>query len=502
MPHDAPWEHYHGPHEHVGGHDDVIVWTTVGVDVGSSTSQLAFSRIVLARHDSHYVVEQRSLLHESEVILTPLADPDRIDGAALAVFIQQQHAAARIAPGEIDTGAVILTGLALGAANARAVADALADASGKFIAVSAGDLLEARLAANGAGVPALSAATDGLLVHIDIGGGTTKFSAWRSGRLVSLAAIDVGARLVTIDETGRIATVQEPAARVRADLDLDLHEGLPLAPEVGRRLAGALARNVLRYAGVLREPPRGQNLLRTPPLFPPGEAPEVSAVVFSGGVSEYVYGRETRSFGDLGLALGREIREAVAASGVPILPLDRGIRATVAGVSQHSAQLSGATLFVSDETLLPLHNLPMAAPRIDLSPDILDQADIAGRLEAALSMLTAGGATIAAFGVNWAGSATYERLGALAGAIASVAEAGLPGQAPAVVVVQGDVAGVLGARLHQRLGGRRPVICLDGVHVHDLDHIDIGRVAPKSRVLPVVVKSLLFASKLAEGHHG
>jgi ethanolamine utilization protein EutA len=488
--HDAPWEHHHQVGDPVSGHDDVVVWTTVGFDVGSSTSQLAFSRIVLSRHDDHYVVSERSLLHESKVILTPYAGAGLIDGAGLKAFVEDEYQAAGLHRSDVDTGAVILTGLALSKSNARAIADATADDGGKFVSVAAGDLLEARLAAQGAGAPAASQGLGGLLVHVDVGGGTTKLSAWEEGELVGLAAIDIGARLLTTDADGKVTRIEPPAAQTIEEQKLTVRVGEPLSEPAAERLAGCLARDALRYASVLDEPPRGPPALRTAPLFDGAHAP-VKAVIFSGGVSEYVYGRETRTFGDLGLLMGRALAEAVAKSGVQLIPFDRGIRATVLGVSQHTAQLSGNTVYVSDEALLPLRNRPVLFPKVDLGAEALDHQALSTAIDEVLSLAEEGAAPALAF--HWQGSATYDRLGRLAGAVTETLGRRLgPGQ-PIVVVVQGDVAGVLGARIAETLGGGRGVVCLDGVHLHEFDHIDVGEFAPKTRALPVVVKSLLFA---------
>ena len=148
--HDGPDGHYHYFGDPLAGYDDVVVWTTGGFDVGSSTSQIVFSRVTLARDDSRYVVTQRTTLHESAVILTPYQSDEVIDASCLGRFVSKEFAAAGLTRADIDAGAVILTGLALATHNSRAVAEAIADDSGKFVAVSAGDLLEARLAASGA----------------------------------------------------------------------------------------------------------------------------------------------------------------------------------------------------------------------------------------------------------------------------------------------------------------------------------------------------------------
>ena len=53
--------------------EDEIVLVSVGVDIGSSTSHLVFSRLRLERLDTRYVVAERTVLLESEVLLTPYA---------------------------------------------------------------------------------------------------------------------------------------------------------------------------------------------------------------------------------------------------------------------------------------------------------------------------------------------------------------------------------------------------------------------------------------------
>src|SRR5258708_8325842 len=85
--------------------EDEIRLVSVGVDIGSSTSHLVFSRLVLERLDNRYVVSERKVVHESEVLLTPYADDTPIDAAALGRFIDSQYELAGIDPGAIATGA-------------------------------------------------------------------------------------------------------------------------------------------------------------------------------------------------------------------------------------------------------------------------------------------------------------------------------------------------------------------------------------------------------------
>src|SRR5260370_23435162 len=93
--------------------EDEIRLVSVGVDIGSSTSHLVFSRLVLDRLDNRYVVSERKVIHESEVLLTPYSGDATIDAAALRRFIDGQYQLAGIDPKAIDTGALILTGVAV-----------------------------------------------------------------------------------------------------------------------------------------------------------------------------------------------------------------------------------------------------------------------------------------------------------------------------------------------------------------------------------------------------
>src|SRR6187402_161051 len=82
------------------GEDEIII-LSVGVDIGSSTSHLVFSRIVLERMDSRYVVTQRETFYQSDILLTPYSAENTIDADALGAFIRKEYADARVEPEEI-----------------------------------------------------------------------------------------------------------------------------------------------------------------------------------------------------------------------------------------------------------------------------------------------------------------------------------------------------------------------------------------------------------------
>src|SRR5215472_13056572 len=183
--------------------------TSVGVDIGSSTSHLVFSRLELTLEGSRYRVTKREVLNESDILLTPYVDDTRIDVDALEAFINQQYKNAKIHRDEVDTGALILTGVAVRRRNARAIAELFAQETGKFVAVSAGDGLEATMAAHGSGAAAHSANTGGIVLNIDIGGGTSKLALCNNGKVQEVSAIDIGARLLAFDQDGTVVRIEE-----------------------------------------------------------------------------------------------------------------------------------------------------------------------------------------------------------------------------------------------------------------------------------------------------
>ncbi|HEY3956221.1 MAG TPA: ethanolamine ammonia-lyase reactivating factor EutA [Streptosporangiaceae bacterium] len=471
--------------------DDTVRLTTVGIDIGSATSQLNFSRLELQRLDGRYEVSRRDLVFESEVILTPYTDSVTIDTGGLGAFIEAQYAAAGLGHDDVDSGALILTGLALAKRNSQAIGEIFAAEAGKLVAVSAGDVLEATFAGRGAGGDRRSAELGKPVAHIDVGGGTTKYALFSGGRLDRVAAIDVGARLVLFGASGEVTRVEPPARRMAAGLGLELTVGGRPGPGVIDALAGHMAGQVLAHAGVVPHADPDPGLLRTEPLAP-GGGRTAAAISFSGGVSEYVYGREERSFGDLGRPLAAALVRLAARAGAELLPVPRGIRATVLGAAQYSLQLSGNTVYASTPSMVPLRNVPVVSPRLSLTAGDLDPAGLATVIGRALSLSEpfARGETVA-IALHWSGSATYRRLLALAGALLTATGAAGRASPPLVAVFDSDIGGLVGEHI-VALGATAPVLVLDGIDVSDLDFLDIGAFIPGTGALPVVVKSLLF----------
>src|SRR6202451_4402804 len=207
------------------GEEDELCVLSVGVDISSSTSHLVFSRVVLERLDARYVVTERESFYQSDILLTPYSAEDTIDADALGAFIARQYRDAKVDPEEIDTGALILTGVAVRRRNARAIGELFAKQAGRMVAVSAGDSLEAVMAAYGSGAVARSIRGGAPVMNVDVGGGTAKIAVCADGKVIDVTALDVGARLLVLDGERRIGRLEEAGRRFAAELGLNLESG-------------------------------------------------------------------------------------------------------------------------------------------------------------------------------------------------------------------------------------------------------------------------------------
>jgi ethanolamine utilization protein EutA len=485
----------HDDHDHVDEDDhalrrqDTVVLTSVGIDIGSSGTQVVFSRLHLRRLGedltSRFVVVHRETTYRSPVALTPYAGPEHIDAAALGGLIDRAYAHARVDPAEVDTGAVILTGEALRRRNAEAIGTVLADRAGDLVTVGAGHHMEAMLAAHGSGAVRWSHERGCRVLNVDVGGGTTKLSLVARGRVEATAAVLVGGRHVVVDETGRIVRL-DPAGRLhaaRAGLRWRVGDRLPGDELV--HVAELMADAVVAAVTTDVDP----ELALTPPL--PG-FDGVAGVLVSGGVAEYVHGREERTFGDLGLPLGRALRRRFDEGALPaLLPAGECIRATVVGAAEYTVQLSGSTGFVSDpDALLPRRNLPVVRPDLALG-ETVDPVEVAGAVRRRLAAFAPGDVALA---LSWSGPPSYARLLPFARGIRDALAEPISAGRPVYLLLDGDVAMTTGRLLRDELEVAGGVVALDGLVLHDFDHVDLGRLRRPSRTVPVTIKSLVFGT--------
>ncbi len=466
---------------------DHVTLVSVGIDIGSAGTQVIFSRINLRRYGedltSRYYVVSRETLYQSPVALTPYQSEERIDDAGLGRIIDEAYEAAGLHPDQIDTGAVILTGEALRRENAQGIAKILSEQGGEFVCATAGHHMESLLAAYGSGASRVSHDEGKRILNIDIGGGTTKLGVVEGGHVIATAAVHIGGRLQVVDAQGRIERL-DPAGRYHArQAGFDWHKGDVINVNDLDKVAETMADELVAALTQRPMPHAVEHLCLTDPILDFGR---IDGIMFSGGVGEYVYGRETRDFGDIGRRLGRAIRARVDAGALPwpLLPAGECIRATALGASEYSVQLSGNTSYISKPgELLPRRNLQVLQPPY-VCEEVIDPVAFAKAIRAhftAFDLIEGEGEV--ALALRWQGAPSYERISAFAEGIRHGLKNTIEHKKPVYIMLDGDIAQTLGAILREELLVESEILAIDGVMLRDFDYIDLGRIRMPTTIM-------------------
>ena len=471
---------------------------SVGIDIGSSTSHLIFSHITLRRQGASlsgkFKVTNREVLYRSPIKLTPYLTATKIDTDQVNQFIQDAYKEAGLTAEDVDTGAVIITGEALKKENAQPIVEFFAKYSGKFICAAAGHNHEALLAAYGCGAVDLSKREHKMVLNVDMGGGTTKFSLIEDGVVTQTAAINVGARLIAFDEKETITRIENAGRIMMKELGHPVELGQRITDKMKEDFGAYMAKILFEVIEQGPTSPMAKQLMVTPPFVNYRGLDQIQHIVFSGGVSEHVYDRDPKAYGDIGPVLGKNMRAYLQRLPKDVLrePIE-GIRATVIGAGEYTIQASGNTSYISNLKALPVHGLKViqAAIRNGESPrDALKQA----LAKFDLPRFTSG----LALSLSVNGVPDYQSVRRIAEGIAEVLNEADDPRCPLYLTLDLDVAKSLGGILKDEFKVARDVIAVDGIEVGDLDYIDIGECLGITEVIPVTVKSLMFPTTHAD----
>jgi len=460
---------------------------SVGIDIGTTTTQIIFSKITLQNTASLFLVPEvkiadTTIIYKSDIYFTPLISKEKINLKAIKDIITLEYKKANILKTEISTGAVIITGETCRKENSEEVLKYLSDFAGDFVVATAGPDLEGILAGFGAGCALASKNSTSKVINFDIGGGTTNASVFWDGQAIDSFALDIGGRLIQFDILGRITYVSEKIKPLIKSLKLNLSLGCIPDFQTLKFLTDAFARMFSQI--------NGKNTLdeEVERLFIQHKHKGLTAefIMFSGGVAEFIYCKEeittlnaiTR-FGDIGPLLGYSIRKAFENSKYIILEPKEKIRATVIGAGSHSLKLSGNTI-VYDDNLLPIKNIPIIK-LFNKDENLPNMYDI---ICEKLKLYDTSATAIAFRGPK---SPSYLEIKSMA---KSIVEAFKNRNIPIIVIVEHDFAKALGQSINNLLKGSKGVICLDKIKVDNGDYVDIGKSI--SKVVPVVIKTLIF----------
>jgi ethanolamine utilization protein EutA len=466
---------------------------SVGIDIGTTTTQVIFSCLTLvnrapASQVSRYEFVERKIIYQSPVSLTPIDAADAIDPEALHRFILEQFASAGLAQDDIETGAIIITGETAKASNAREALLDLSQQLGDFVVATAGPHLESRIAGRGSGAAERARLRHQRVMNIDVGGGTSNYAVFMGDRVTDTACLNVGGRLIETDQQGRVLRIHAPARRIITSLFSEPLTESQISLDHLRRIAAKMADLIVRCAR--GEPDElASHLLMTPSLAPC----RVDALSLSGGVGACYQQLQHEAlsdftFGDIGVLLAKALLQHPGLAELPVVAPEQTLRATVIGAGAYSLALSGSTIWVKSD-VLPIRNVPVVHPDIDWrsdQPDIV-QAVVGAAVRMDLDTVE----DSYAIALDASMPAKYHAVQQAAVGLAQFYRQHVASEREALIVVHKDLGKALGMEL-QPLIQPRGLVVIDEVETRDGDYIDIGQAYFGGEIVPLTVKSLAF----------
>ena len=473
---------------------------SVGIDVGTTTTQVIFSNITIENMSSgarvpEFKIVGKEIFYKGKIHFTPLRSNTEIDETALKEIIEREYKNAGINPDDIDSGAVIITGETARKENAQNISKVLSGYAGEFVVATAGPDLEGIIAGKGSGAAKLSYENNDIVANFDIGGGTTNIAVFSQGEPIDTTCLDLGGRLLRFDKSGLVEYISPKLADICKEVNINIEKGKKYPDEVIRKICRYMAEILLEVSGV-RPSSRLLELTLSPKSTALRLDYKIDRVSFTGGVADYIYNNQAETdlykFGDIGILLGYEIKAILNEFASKVIMPEETIMATVVGAGTQTMDISGSTISYSQSATLPLKNIPII--EITEKEERVNEEELEKTIMAKLQWycLETQKQKVALF-LKGERNVSFEKVTSLSKVIAKVWEEFYPHGEEVIVVIENDMAKVLGQSISRKLSNKqREVVCIDGIKVSSGDYIDIGKPIGNGSVLPVVIKTLVF----------
>lgn len=469
---------------------------SVGIDVGTSTTQLVFSRIAMENTSGyfsvpHISVTSKEVIYKSDIYLTPLKTDKLINGEAIREIVAGEYKKAGYRPEDVDTGAVIVTGESSRKENAEEVLHNLSSFAGDFVVSTAGPDLESVIAGKGSGAYKYSIDNDCTVINMDIGGGTANIVVFDCGDAVSKTCYDIGGRLIKLDQNGTVTYISPSATKIAAAAGVSLRAGERCGKETLQAVTDKMA--LLLAESISLAPPEALlGAIQSPESSKPEyTGRKIAKIFFSGGVADCIdHDYEDFAFGDIGVLLGRSIKKSLLYQSGLCAAGSETIRATVVGAGSYTTTISGSTVAYAAE-ILPLKNIPALKLSMEEQQKCFG-GDSAFLTEKMRWFMKESSCECFALAMHGEENPGYGEVKALAKCLAESFSNVLSDGIPALVVIEQDMAKALGLFLESELGSNHRLVCIDSIKVEQGDYLDMGRGVMGGLVIPVVVKTLLF----------
>ena len=464
---------------------------SVGVDVGSSTSHLVFSKLLLKKDERsatrRFKIRQRQIIYEGRIIHTPLCDNKTIDIKELTNFFKAEYKRAEIHPKDIQTGAVIVTGESARKKNARQIAEALSNDTGKFVAATAGPNFESLIAALGSGAAARSKDNRKTILSCDIGGGTSNIAVIKDGQTLSTSCVSVGGRLLGVDSKGKIWRIDPPSRIVMQHLGLNHKIGDRISAADIKRIAATFGKVLFEVITGPAKSRLARQLMLTDNLQFPARIDEYS---FSGGVAELMYGG-LNHYDDIGKVLADHLNTLTPRLAGDVVEPANKIRATVIGAGAYSLSISGSSCFMDDQLVFPIRNVPVI--RVDFESSDLNFDHMVAQINAAFRRFDRiEGEDVVALYFKDPVQASYPQLELFARSIEAAHRDSIKNGIPIILIFGTDIACGVGNVIRRETELKTNLLTLDELSLKEGDWVDIGEPLVGGQVFPVTVKSLVF----------
>jgi ethanolamine utilization protein EutA len=470
---------------------------SVGIDIGTSTTQVVFSKLSIKNTAGQFSVPRvsivsKELVYTSSIYTTPLLSAFLLDGDGIRKIVENEFSTAGFSPGDTDTGAVIITGESARKENAELITKKLSDLSGDFVVATAGPDLESVLAGKGSGAYQYSIDKQCVTMNLDIGGGTANIAVFDCGNVIAKGCYDIGGRLIRLNHNFTVAAISPAAKIVALTLGISLQPGQLADVLILQCITDKMAHLLCQAVGLAPQEPLLAEL-KTPQsskLVLPDKA--IAAVYFSGGIADQIYNNSPLIFqyGDIGVLLGKSVRASELYTRMPVIRARETIRATVVGAGTYATTVSGSTIaFFGD--LFPIKNVPVLKLNDEEQEQCFNSCGDALYKRVRWFREQHGVQTLV-LAMCGEKNPEYLRLKQLAQAVFSALNRALPAGEPILLVLEHDMAKAVGMMLNALSNGHRQIAVLDGIHVEDGDYLDMGRPLANEIVIPVVIKTLIF----------
>ncbi|HZJ78308.1 MAG TPA: ethanolamine ammonia-lyase reactivating factor EutA [Clostridia bacterium] len=469
---------------------------SIGIDIGTSTTQVVFSRLVMENTSSYFTVPNiniidKRVVYKSDIYTTPLETQKLVDGEAVKKIISTEYEKAGFSPKDTSTGAVIITGESARKENAALVLEKLSEFAGDFVVSTAGPDLESIIAGKGSGAQQHSEENDCVAVNLDVGGGTTNIAVFDCGEAIAKGCYDIGGRQLCLSDDGVVSYISTSVNKIIEYFNIDLRTGKKADLNELKKLSDKMT-NLLEQALNISEKTPLLDEVKTANSGDLIITKPIRAVFFSGGVADCIYktGFEPFEFGDIGVMLGESIRGSLITSSFQLITPRETIRATVVGAGTYTTTISGSTITYTSD-IFPLKNVPVLKLNTTEEQRCLDGDSefLKGQVKWFLEQSDATQFVLALKGRS---NPSYNDLRLFARCITQALDDLLLPNEPILVLLERDIAKALGQAIKQALGDKRNVVSIDGIKVEQSNYLDFGKPMMDGLVIPVVVKTLVF----------